>query len=170
MPVAAIWFTGLPGAGKSTLADALADRLRPSRPVAVLDGDRLRQGLNRDLGFAPADRHENARRIAELARRLAQADVTPIVACIAPYAADRAAARAALRPTRLFEVFLDPPAEVCRARDPRGLYRRAAAGAVAGITGLDAPYERPVHPDLRLDTAELDVRAALERILIRLSG
>ena len=165
MPPIAVWFTGVPGAGKSTLADALADRLRPRGPVAVLDGDRLRAGLNRDLGFTPTDRHENARRIADLARRLAGAGVSPIVACIAPYAADRAAARAALVPVRLIEVHLDPPEAVCRARDPRGLYRRAAAGGITGITGVDAPYERPAAPDLRLDTAALDVPAALAQVM-----
>lgn len=160
-----VWLTGLPGAGKTTLADALAADLaaRGAWPC-VLDGDRLRQGLCRDLGFSPADRAENVRRAAEVARLVAGAGGMAIVALISPYAADRAAARRCAGDLPFHEVHVHADLAVCEARDPKGLYARARAGTLRGLTGIDAPYEAPEHPALRLDTGTCTVAAAVARL------
>jgi bifunctional enzyme CysN/CysC len=148
-----VWFTGLSGSGKSTVAVEVERRLvEAGRPAYLLDGDNLRHGLNSDLGFSAADRAENVRRIAEVARILADAGVVSVVSLISPYRADRERARAihAEAGLRFIEVFMDVPLEICERRDPKGLYARARAGEITGFTGVDDPYEAPERPDLVL--------------------
>jgi bifunctional enzyme CysN/CysC len=151
---AVVWLTGLSGAGKSTLAMALERSLMQRGYAAyVIDGDNLRHGLNADLGFTPDDRRENVRRAAEVAALFADAGLVCIVALISPYRDDRERARSAASPHLFFEVFVDAPLVLCETRDPKGLYRRARSGQIAGFTGIDAPYEAPVAPDLVIDTS-----------------
>jgi bifunctional enzyme CysN/CysC len=148
---ATLWLTGLSGSGKSTIADAVATRLFDlGRPAYVLDGDNVRHGLNADLGFSPADRSENVRRIGEVAALLADAGLIVLVPVISPYRVDRDQARAAHTAAglRFVEVFVDTPLAVCEQRDPKGLYARARSGQLGGMTGIDAPYEAPSSPDL----------------------
>jgi adenylyl-sulfate kinase len=164
-----VWFTGLSGSGKSTVAHALEKRLIDSGRLAyVLDGDNVRDGLNRDLGFSAEDREENIRRIGEVAALFADAGVIVLVAFISPYRADRQRARQAAGDTRFLEVFLDTPLAVCEERDPKGLYRRARAGQLAEFTGISAPYEKPDDAELTIDTATTGVEAAVERVLEQL--
>jgi bifunctional enzyme CysN/CysC len=161
-----IWLTGLPGAGKSTIADALDAHLHAlGRHSYVLDGDRLRTGLNSDLGFTHADRVENIRRAAEVMRLMVDAGLIVICAFISPYRAQRRFARSLLEPGVFIEVFLDVPSAVCEARDPKGHYARARRGEISGFTGIDGSYERPEAPELRLDTAAVGVEACVRRIL-----
>lgn len=165
---ATVWFTGLSGSGKSTIAAEVERRLVASGRAAYrLDGDNVRHGLNGDLGFTPADRTENIRRLAHVARLFADAGLVAITAAISPYAEDRAAARAlhAAADLPFVEVFVDTPLEVCEARDPKGLYARARAGELTGMTGLDAPYEAPGRPDLRIDGANEGPAAAATRVV-----
>lgn len=155
-----VWLTGLSGAGKSTLAEAtLAALIDERRPAYVLDADNLRHGLNRDLGFSPADRSENARRVAEVAWAVADAGLICLVPIISPYRADRAAARLRHEEGGLpfAEVFVDASVAACTARDPKGLYRLNASGKLTGLTGVDAPYEAPLSPDLHLQTDDGEV-------------
>ena len=149
-----VWFTGLSGSGKSTLAFAVEDALI-ARGVAayVLDGDNIRFGLNRDLGFAPEDRTENIRRIGEVCRLFQDAGLIVLTAFVSPYRADRDAVRA-LHPEGTFtEVFVDTPLEVCEQRDVKGLYAKARAGEIPEFTGITAPYEAPGNPEIRVDTS-----------------
>lgn len=151
---ATLWFTGLSGSGKSTVADAVAVSLhRTGRAWYVLDGDNVRHGLNADLGFSAADRGENVRRIGEVARLMADAGLVVLVPVISPYRADRDRVRDAHRVAGLpfCEIHLDVPLEVCEQRDPKGLYARARAGELPGFTGIDDPYEPPRRPEIRLD-------------------
>ncbi|KIY94021.1 adenylylsulfate kinase [Monoraphidium neglectum] len=132
-----LWFTGLSGSGKSTVAATLEHALHKlGRATALLDGDNVRHGLNRDLGFSAADREENIRRIGEVARLFAESGVIVLVSFISPYRQDRDRARALLPPGRFIEVFMDTPLEVCEQRDPKGLYKKARAGQIKGFTGL----------------------------------
>ena len=148
-----LWLTGLSGSGKSTLARALERRLTDAgRLCLVLDGDVLRQGLNRDLGFEPAARRENIRRVGELACLLADHGLTVLAAFVSPYAADRERARQRVGTHRFFEIHLTASVTQCAARDPKGLYARALAGDLPEFTGVSAPYEPPEAPALRLDT------------------
>ena len=160
-----VWLTGLSGAGKSTVAQALQQSLhgRGCRTV-LLDGDNLRHGLNRDLGFSDADRAENVRRTGEAARLFADAGVIAICALISPRQADRDAVRARFDEGRFVEVFVDASLESCRARDPKGLYARASAGTIPGFTGVAAPYETPRAPDLTLATEHLSPSRAAETV------
>jgi bifunctional enzyme CysN/CysC len=151
-----VWFTGLSGSGKSTIADAVAVVLHDAgRAAYLLDGDNVRHGLNGDLGFSAADRAENVRRIGEVARLMADAGLVVLVPVISPYRADRDRVRAAHAAAglRFFEVFVDTPIELCEQRDPKGLYARARAGELTGMTGIDDPYEPPESPELRLEPA-----------------
>jgi adenylyl-sulfate kinase len=146
-----IWLTGLPGSGKSTLARAVELALvRAGRPAYRLDGDNLRHGICSGLGFSDADRDENVRRAGEIAHLFADAGVIPIVALVSPYADGRRRARSLHEADGLgfVEVFLDTPVSECARRDPKHLYERARAGEVKGLTGVDAPYERPEAPEL----------------------
>ncbi len=158
------WLTGLSGSGKSTLAEALSKKLE-ARGIRVmnLDGDRLRSGLNSDLGFSAEDRKENVRRAAELAKLLNDSGMTVIVSLISPYREDRASARAVIGGA-FREVFLDVPVEVCEGRDPKGLYKKARSGEVPHFTGVSAPYERPVGAEAVL-SADLSVSDAVKRLL-----
>jgi bifunctional enzyme CysN/CysC len=152
-PGATVWFTGLSGSGKSTVAVAVERALvAAGRPAYLLDGDNLRHGLNADLGFSAEDRSENIRRVGEVARLFADAGVVALVPVISPYRADRDRTRAIHDGVGLpfVEVFVDTPLAVCEARDPKGLYARARAGEITGFTGIDDPYEAPTDPDLRL--------------------
>ncbi|WP_436358027.1 adenylyl-sulfate kinase [Brevundimonas sp. CEF1] len=160
-----VWLTGLSGAGKSTVAQALQQSLhgRGCRTV-LLDGDNLRHGLTRDLGFSDADRAENVRRTGEAARLFAETGVIAICALISPRQADRDAVRARFDDDRFVEVFVDASLESCRARDPKGLYARASAGAIAGFTGIAAPYEAPRAPDLTLATEQLSPASAADAV------
>lgn len=161
-----IWLTGLSGAGKSTIADLLDRRLHTlAHPVAVLDGDNLRHGLNADLGFTDTDRSENIRRVGEVAALMADAGLIAIVSLISPFARDRARAREAVGSERFLEVFVDAPVEVCRQRDPKGMYARADAGSLPKFTGVGAAYEAPVAPDLHLRTNEISPDDGVNRIL-----
>ncbi|MDO8546642.1 MAG: adenylyl-sulfate kinase [Nitrospirales bacterium] len=156
-----LWLTGLSGSGKSTLANALEARLLAhGHPCIVLDGDHLRRTLNSDLGFSTADRSENIRRVAEVARLFNEAGVTAIVALISPYREDRQLARQRIGAERLVEVYVDAPLDVCEARDPKGLYARARSGDLPAFTGVSAPYEPPTPPDLRIPTGEISLEAA----------
>lgn len=164
---ATAWLTGLPSSGKSTIAAAVARRLRArGRRVQVLDGDELRRTVSADLGFGRADREENVRRIGTLAAALAAEGAIVVVAVIAPYAASRAAVRLSHEAAGIpyLEVHVAAPLEVCVRRDVKGLYKRQAAGELVGLTGIDAPYEVPRSPDLRLETHTEPVQASAEAV------
>jgi len=161
-----VWLTGLSGSGKSTIACALELALH-ERGVRtyLLDGDNLRHGLNRDLGFSADHRAENIRRTAEVAKLFVDAGVIAICGLISPYRRDREAARALFEPGEFVEVFVDCPVEVCKARDPKGLYRRALAGEIKGFTGIDDPYEPPRDPDVVVKTDRTSIQACVKAIL-----
>lgn len=160
-----VWLTGLSGSGKSTIARALEARLlAQGRAAYVLDGDNLRHGLNSDLGFSPEDRDENIRRAGEVAALLADAGLIAIAAFISPYRAARARARKAVGRAKFIEVFVDVPVEVCRTRDPKGLYAKAKAGGLTQFTGVDAPYERPRKPEIALKADKKNVKECVEEI------
>lgn len=168
-----VWFTGLSGSGKSTIAVAVEERLlEAGRPTYLLDGDNLRHGLNGDLGFSAEDRHENVRRVGEVARLFADAGVVSLVPLISPYRVDRERARQAHERAGLpfVEVFVDTPIEECERRDPKGLYRKARAGEITGFTGVDDPYEAPEAPELRLRPGDGDPATQAERVLGLLRG
>jgi adenylylsulfate kinase len=150
---ALVWFTGLSGAGKSTVANLVDRQLYAmGRHSVLLDGDVVRTGLCGDLGFSPADRAENVRRIGEVGLLFAQTGLIALVAVIAPYERDRTAARARLAAGRFVEVFVDAPLAVCERRDTKGLYAKARAGKLTDFTGVNAPYEVPAAPELHLDS------------------
>lgn len=161
-----IWMTGLSGSGKSTLAVALEKTLW-SRGVRsfVLDGDNIRHGLNKDLGFSPEDRNENIRRIGEVAKLFTDAGVINITAFISPYRADRDQVRALMANGDFIEVYLDCPLEVCEHRDPKGLYKKARAGQIPEFTGVSAPYEPPLNAEVTLDTSRQSEAESLATLL-----
>ncbi|HUP16595.1 MAG TPA: adenylyl-sulfate kinase [Acidimicrobiia bacterium] len=167
-PGVTVWLTGLSGSGKSTIAYAVEEQLvADGRAAYVLDGDNLRHGINADLGFSKEDRSENIRRVGEIARLMADAGVVVLVPVISPYRADRDEARRKHEAIglRFIEVFVDTPLEVCEERDPKGLYARARAGEITGMTGIDDPYEAPVSPELLLDGSDVSVKDAAEMVL-----
>lgn len=160
-----LWLTGLSGSGKSTVALGVEHALHGlGYQGYVLDGDNVRAGLNSDLGFSPEDRHENLRRIAEVAALFAQSGSLVVTAFISPYQADRDAARAIIG-EGFHEVHIDAGLEVCEARDPKGLYKRARAGEIPNFTGISAPFEAPSKPDLVIDTALLDIGQSIHATL-----
>jgi adenylylsulfate kinase len=162
---AIIWFTGLSGSGKSTLANALEVRLQAEGyHTYLLDGDNVRHGLNRDLGFSDEDRIENIRRIGEVAKLFVDAGIIVMTAFISPFRADRDAVRALVGQGEFIEVFVDAPLEVVEARDPKGMYKRARAGEIRQFTGIDSPYEAPGDPEVRLNSAELGIEGCIDEL------
>jgi len=165
---ATVWFTGLSGSGKSTIAVAVEEALVGAGvPVYLLDGDNVRHGLNADLGFSAEDRTENVRRVAEVARLLADAGLVALAPLISPFVEGRAGARRLHDAAGLpfVEVHVSTPLEECERRDPKGLYARARRGEVKDLTGIDAPYEAPPHPDLELRADQLSVHDAARRVV-----
>jgi bifunctional enzyme CysN/CysC len=165
-PARCVWLTGLPGAGKTTLANALELRLRAAgRATCVLDGDAIRLGLCRDLGFSEADRIENIRRVAEVAKLMVDAGLTVMVALVSPFDSQRKTARALFSDGNFVEVFVDTPAEICESRDPKGMYARARRGELKDFTGVDGRYDPPSRPEARVDTSVMSVEESVEQVL-----
>ena len=167
---AVLWFTGLSGCGKSTIGMALEAALIERGHLAfVLDGDNVRHGLNKNLGFSDADRTENIRRIGEVAKLFVQAGVIPITSFISPFRADRNGVRSLLAAEEFVEIYIDAPLEVCESRDPKGLYKKARAAIAEGkglqFTGLDSPYEPPEKPELHIHTDKQTVEQSAAQIL-----
>jgi bifunctional enzyme CysN/CysC len=166
-----LWFTGLSGAGKSTIANLLEKRLHAlGHHTYVLDGDNVRHGLNKDLGFAEADRVENVRRVAEVARLMADAGLIVLVSFISPFRTERRMARDLMAPGEFFEIFVDTPLALAETRDPKGLYQKARRGELKNFTGIDSPYERPESPEVHIDTTQMSIEEAAESIVRRLAA
>ncbi len=161
-----IWFTGLSGSGKSTLANAVEHVLHQQQHhTYVLDGDNVRHGLNKNLGFSPEDREENIRRIGEVAKLFADAGTIVMTAFISPYRADRDQARALMAEDRFVEVFVDCPLEVCEERDTKGLYKKARTGEIKEFTGISAPYESPLNPEVTVNTDALSIEECAQAVV-----
>lgn len=161
-----VWFTGLSGSGKSTLANAVAHFLHERRHhTYVLDGDNVRHGLNKNLGFSPEDREENIRRVGEVAKLFVDAGTIVMTAFISPYRADRDQARELIAENRFVEVFVECPLNVCEERDPKGLYKKARAGEIKEFTGISAPYEAPHNPEVVVNTAELSIIESAQQVI-----
>jgi bifunctional enzyme CysN/CysC len=161
---AVLWFTGLSGAGKSSVANALEQALfQRGHHSYLLDGDNVRHGLNRDLGFTDEDRVENIRRIGEVARLMADAGLVVLSAFISPFRADRAMVRELMEPGEFVEIYVHASLETCEGRDPKGLYAKARAGAIRHFTGIDSPYEAPEKPEVVLDTEKLSIEESVDR-------
>ncbi|MFL9910567.1 adenylyl-sulfate kinase [Paraburkholderia sp. RL17-337-BIB-A] len=166
-----VWFTGVSGAGKSTLAGMLDKELKArGLRTYILDGDNLRAGLNNDLDFSDASRHESIRRAAEVARLMVDAGIIVIASFISPFRADRDAARALFASGQFFEVHVDAPFEVVEARDVKGFYKKAREGSLLQFTGIDSPYEAPINPELCINTAEVTAHEASREILVAIDG
>jgi bifunctional enzyme CysN/CysC len=165
----AVWFTGLPGAGKSTISNLVEKQLHAlGAHTYLLDGDNVRLGLNRDLGFTAVDRVENIRRVAEVTKLMVDAGLIVLVSFISPFAAERRFARELLEVGEFCEVFVDAPLEVVETRDPKGLYRKGRRGELVNLTGVDSPYEVPEHPEIRIDTVHVDASAAADMVVDQL--
>ena len=161
-----LWFTGLSGAGKSTVADRLEQKLHASgKRTYLLDGDNVRHGLNKDLGFTDQDRVENIRRVAEVARLTVDAGLIVLVSFISPFRSERQMARALMEEDEFVEIFVDTPLEVCEQRDPKGLYKKARAGELKNFTGIDSEYETPLNAELTLKSGEADVDALVDQVI-----
>lgn len=162
------WITGLPAAGKTTLARALVQAIQEAGcPAFVLDGDELRQGLCSDLGLSAADRSENIRRAGEVARLLANAGTTVVCAFVSPFEADRQRVRALFEPAQFAEIYLSTPVQECARRDPKGLYAQAKAGRITGLTGWNGPYEIPAQPEYVFDTETLSTAQMVQALVPR---
>jgi adenylylsulfate kinase len=160
-----IWFTGLSGSGKSTLGHALEKKLFQEGKLSfVLDGDNIRHGLNKNLGFSPEDREENIRRIGEVAKLFSEAGIITMTAFISPYRRDRDKARSLLKKGEFIEVFLKVPLETAEKRDPKGLYKKARMGEIKEFTGISAPYEEPLDPEIVIDTSKASIKESTEII------
>ena len=165
-----VWFTGLSGSGKSTIAGALEHRLLSlACHTYLLDGDNIRHGLCRDLGFGETDRQENIRRVGEVAALMVDAGLIVLAAFISPFIKDRDMIRNMVGDEQFIEVFVDTPIEVCRQRDPKGLYRRADLGEIPNFTGIDSPYEQPIHTDVYLDAHTQSVDQCVHKVLSKLT-
>lgn len=161
-----LWFTGLSGSGKSTISNALERALSGmGKHTYLLDGDNIRHGLNKDLGFSDADRIENIRRIGEISKLFIDAGMIVISAFISPFQRDREMVRLLVKEGEFIEVFVDTPLEVCEQRDPKGLYKKARKGEISYFTGISSPYEPPTRPEIRLTTEEDSVEESVEKIL-----
>jgi bifunctional enzyme CysN/CysC len=161
-----LWFTGLSGAGKSTVADLVEQRLQAmGRQTMLLDGDNVRHGLNQDLGFTAEDRIENIRRVAEVAKLMVEAGLITLVSLISPFRSERKLARDLMDDGEFIEIFVDAPLEVCEERDPKGLYKKARAGDLANFTGIDSPYEPPESPELRLNAGQQKPEALADTVI-----
>lgn len=162
---AVLWFTGLSSSGKSTLAVAVEEKLfERGCHTMILDGDNIRHGLNKNLGFSPADREENIRRIGEVSKLFCDAGVIAMTAFISPYRADRDTARA-LVPESFLEVYVQCALEICEERDPKGLYKKARAGQIPEFTGISAPYEEPLNPELVVDTGAESLEESAQKVM-----
>jgi bifunctional enzyme CysN/CysC len=165
-----LWFTGLSGAGKSTIANLVEKRLQAmGRHTYSLDGDNVRHGLNKDLGFTEADRVENIRRVGEVAKLMVDAGLIVLVSFISPFRSERRMARELLEEGEFLEVFVDTPLAEAEKRDPKGLYRKAREGRIKNFTGIDSPYEPPEHAELRIDTTALSPEQAADQVIEKLA-
>ncbi|WP_200411031.1 adenylyl-sulfate kinase [Virgibacillus salexigens] len=163
---AILWFTGLSGAGKSTITVELERKLYQLGIYTYrLDGDNIRHGLNKNLGFSPEDRTENIRRIGEVAKLFVDAGVLTLTAFISPYREDRNQVRALVAEREFIEVYVRCSLEACEHRDPKGLYQKARSGEITGFTGIDAPYEEPINPELTIDTEEQSLDEAVQQVI-----
>jgi bifunctional enzyme CysN/CysC len=168
---AVVWFTGLSGSGKSTIANLVEKQLHAAgKHTFLLDGDNVRHGLNKDLGFAESDRIENIRRVGEVAKLMTDAGLIVLTAFISPFRAEREMVRAMLGEGEFVEVFVDTPLEEAEKRDVKGLYKKARAGELRNFTGIDSPYERPENPEIRIDTTNTSPEDAAGLIVARLLG
>jgi adenylylsulfate kinase len=163
---AVLWFTGLSASGKSTVANTVDHKLHAlGKRSFVLDGDNIRMGLNKNLGFSAEDRAENIRRIGEVAKLFTSAGTIALTAFISPYRKDRDAVRALLEPGEFIEIYMDTPIEICEQRDPKGLYKKARAGQIKGFTGIDDPYEAPEKPELVLDGGKKNIDECADEVI-----
>lgn len=161
-----LWFTGLSGSGKSTIANAVEQELfKKGLKTYTLDGDNIRSGINKDLGFTPEGRTENLRRIAEIAKLFVDAGTITLAAFIAPMQKDRAMIQEIVGEDSYFEIFIDTPLEICEKRDPKGLYKKARAGEIKYFTGIDAPYEPPLNPDLYIQTTGNSLESCVKKVI-----
>ncbi|GIP35215.1 adenylyl-sulfate kinase [Paenibacillus sp. J2TS4] len=161
-----LWFTGLSGSGKSTLANAVQKRLHElEKRTYVLDGDNIRHGLSKGLGFSPEDRKENIRRIGEVSKLFVDAGIITLTAFISPYREDRDMARQLLDPDEFIEIYVKCPLEECERRDPKGLYQKARNGEIPEFTGISSPYEEPQYPDLVIDSGQLTIEQSVEKVV-----
>jgi len=161
-----LWFTGLSGSGKSTLANAVEAKLcAMGRHTYLLDGDNIRHGLNRDLGFGEADREENIRRIGEVAKLFVDSGLIVLTAFISPFRRDRESVRSLVGEGEFVEIFVDTPLEVCEQRDPKGLYRKARAGEIPDFTGISSPYEAPRAPEIHVKNDKIGIDRSVEEII-----
>lgn len=163
---AILWFTGLSGAGKSTLAHAVEAKLHDLKCATyVLDGDNIRHGLCKDLGFSDADRQENIRRIGEVAKLFVDGGVVALTAFISPFRSDRDSVRALVDEGDFIEIYCYAPLDVCEERDPKGLYKKARAGEIPEFTGISSPYEEPLSPEIKVDTASQSLDESVEQVI-----
>ncbi len=168
-----LWFTGLSGSGKSTIANTLEKRLYQLKyKTVLLDGDNIRHGLNSNLGFTDSDRVENIRRIAEVSKLFVEAGIIVITAFISPFIKDRKIVKDLLEENEFIEIFIDTPIEICKKRDPKGLYKKAMQGEIKDFTGVSSPYEAPVKPNINLKTDKLSIDESVDKILeyLKLEG
>ncbi|MDA0110542.1 adenylyl-sulfate kinase [Vibrio sp. La 4.2.2] len=164
-----LWFTGLSGSGKSTVANAVESKLMSiGRHSYLLDGDNVRHGLNKDLGFTDEDRVENIRRIGEVAKLFVDSGSIVLSAFISPFKSERQKVRDLFEPEQFLEVFIDTPLDVCEQRDPKGLYKKARAGEIPNFTGIDSDYEVPVNPEIVVKTQDMSIEACAEQIVAQL--
>ena len=166
---AVLWLTGLSGAGKSTIANIVERKLaRMNRHTFLLDGDNVRHGLNKDLGFSDADRVENIRRVGEVAKLMTDAGLIVITAFISPFRAERDMVRAMMQPGEFVEIHIDTTLDEAERRDVKGLYKKARSGQLKNFTGIDSPYEAPENPEIRIDTTQLSAEQAADAIIAHL--
>ncbi len=161
-----LWFTGLSGSGKSTIANRVEEMLFEMRKhTYLLDGDNIRSGLNSDLGFLEDDRVENIRRVKEVAKLFVDAGLIVLSAFISPHKSERDSIRASVEEGEFIEIFVDTPLEVCESRDPKGLYKRARSGEIKNFTGIDSEYEAPTNPEIRLDTSKMGIDESAKEVI-----